>query len=239
MNAWMLLQIILDLILGLGLFIIFKKSNKAPKDDPRLSRGLQLLQSKIAILEDLSDRTEVQVSQLTALIDQKAREVQSKIQAADKQIQAIQGSMEKSLEVAKIFQDKIPHEEIIERQNTMKYIQAARMAHKGLSVEQIREEVDLPAGELDFIVKVNRNQLMFAEEELPAWAQEQGQEQETDVTAAPAATSSNLPASPADNPDATLEQLGEKFRRVQLSTTNKTETSGVSIRKVEFPRVQV
>jgi hypothetical protein len=236
MSAWILLQIILDLFLAVGLFIIFKKISKNPKDDPRLSRGLQLLQSKIAILEDLSDRTEVQVGQLTAMIDQKAREVQAKIQAADKQIQAIQGSMEKSLEVAKIFQDKIPHEEIIERQNSMKYIQAARMAHKGLSVDQIREEVDLPDGELDFIVKINRNQLMFAEEELPAWAKDENGAKVA-APAAPVEKPAAAITSPADNPEETLEQLGEKFRRVQIPAMGKVE-GGVSIRKAEFPRIE-
>ena len=39
---------------------------KRKQDDPRMSRGLQLLQSKIAVLEDLSDRTELQVKQLAA-----------------------------------------------------------------------------------------------------------------------------------------------------------------------------
>lgn len=239
MSAWMLIQVIANLLFAAALFVIFKKMSRAPKDDPRLSRGLQLLQSKIAILEDLADRTDVQVKQLTTLIDQKSREVQNKIQAADKQIQAIELSMKKSREVAEIFQDRIPHEDIIERQNTKKYIDAARLAHKGLTAREIQKEVDLPEGELDFIVKINRSQLMFSEEQLPAWAEgsstasvtpEAGEIQST------ASTERGLEGSPADKPEEALAQLGEQFRRVQLS---QPKAAGVSIRPVEFPRVDM
>jgi flagellar hook-basal body complex protein FliE len=73
--------------------------------------------------------------------------------------------------VAEIFQDKIPHEEIIQRQSTIKYVQAARMAHSGASIEEIVKEVGLPQSEVEFIAKVNKDQLMFSEEQLPGWVQ--------------------------------------------------------------------
>jgi hypothetical protein len=173
MSTWALIQIIFDIFAALGFFVIVMRMNRAPKDDPRLSRGLQLLQSKIAVLEDLSDRTEVQVSQLAAILDQKCREVQAKVQLAEQQVHEIRVSMDRSLEVAKIFQDKIPHAEIIERQNTIKYVQAARLAHQGLAVDEISEKIDLPKGEIEFIAKVNRERLMFNEDQLPAWANEE------------------------------------------------------------------
>jgi hypothetical protein len=137
-----------------------------------MSKGLQLLSSKIAVLEDLNDRTETQVQQMLTLLDQKSRELQSKIALAEQQVQAVRQSMDQSLEVAQIFQDKIPHTEIIERQNSMKYIKAARLAHAGYSVEQIAAQVDLPIGEIEFIAKVNRESLSFREDELPAWARQ-------------------------------------------------------------------
>jgi hypothetical protein len=136
-----------------------------------MSKGLQLLQSKIAILEDLSDRTETQVTQLTSLLEQKVKDIQIKIQSADRQLGLIDQSMQKSLEVAKIFQDRIPHEEILERQNTIKYVKAARMAHQGMGVDEIAAECpELSRGEIEFIAKVNRDQLMFCEDSLPEWA---------------------------------------------------------------------
>lgn len=171
MSFWFLLQILVNLILLAGVVGLWIRLQRPPKDDPRLSKGLQLLQSKIAILEDLSDRTETQVNQLTSLLEQKVKDIQNKIQSADKQLARIDQSMEKSLEVAKIFQDRIPHEEILERQNTIKYVKAARMAHQGMGVEEIAAECpELSRGEIEFIAKVNRDQLMFCEESLPEWA---------------------------------------------------------------------
>jgi mannose/fructose/N-acetylgalactosamine-specific phosphotransferase system component IIB len=173
MSFWVLLQVLVNLVWLAGIVGMWFKLNRPVKDDPRLSRGLQLLQSKISILEDLSDRTEHQVQQLTHLLEQKAKDVQSHIHKADRQIQNIDNSMNRSLEVAKIFQDKIPHQEIIERQNTVKYVKAARMAHQGASVEEILQSVDLTRGEIEFITKVNRDQLQFSEQDLPEWARDE------------------------------------------------------------------
>ncbi len=178
LNVWTVFQVFVDISFGIGLFLITMRLSRAPKDDPRLSRGLQLLQSKISVLEDLSDRTEAQVSQLSNILEQKVREVQMKISEADRQVHSIRSSMEQSLEVAKIFQDKIPHSEIIERQNTIKYVQAARLAHQGRTIDEIASQVDLPQGELEFIAKINREQLMFSIDSLPPWAQAELQQQE-------------------------------------------------------------
>lgn len=168
--VWTLMQIVVNIVLGLGVLVLWLRLKRPPKDDPRLSRGLQLLQSKISVLEDLSDRTDVQVKQLTTLLDQKARQLQNKVHEGERQIQKIDQAMERSMEVAEIFQDKIPHKEIIERQNTINYVRAARMAHEGYSVEEIAKKVDLPMEQLEFITKVNRDRLMFDSEMLPAWA---------------------------------------------------------------------
>jgi hypothetical protein len=188
LGTWTLLQIVFDIFMALGLFVVIMRMSRAPKDDPRLSRGLQLLQSKISVLEDLSDRTELQVNQLTAILENKAREVQAKVHLAEQTVHEIRVSMERSLDVAKIFQDKIPHAEIIERQNTIKYVQAARLAHQGMSVEEIAEKVDLPKGELEFVAKVNREQLTFSEEQLPWWAKEGAMENGSSEQAAAQAT---------------------------------------------------
>lgn len=169
MSFWILLQVLLNLVFLAGLLGLWVRMSRPAKDDPRLSKGLQLLQNKIAVLEDLSDRTETQVNQLTALLENKVKDIQSKLQASDRQIAKIDESTQKSLEVAKIFQDRIPHSEILERQNTIKYVKAARLAHQGESVEAIAKAVDLSLGEIEFIAKVNRDQLMFCEDSLPEW----------------------------------------------------------------------
>lgn len=205
MSFWFLLQILINVVLFAAVGFMWVRLQKPAKDDPRLSRGLQLLQSKISVLEDLSDRTETQARQLTTLIEQKCREVQGVVLQTEKQLQKIEQSMEKSREVAKIFQDKIPHQEIIERQNSLKYIKAARLAHQGLSVEEISKQVDLARGELEFIANVNRQQLQFSESDLPDWAQE---------TTTAENSSTVKPESVGDSrPEAMLSNLGSKFRQ--------------------------
>lgn len=182
-----MIQIVIDVGLLLGFWLLWMKFSRPPKEDPRLSRGLQLLQSKIAVLEDLSDKTDTQVSQLSALLDRKCRDLNKSVTESEKQVQLIEQSMQKSLTVAEIFQDKIPHDEIIERQRTQKYVAAAKLANQGLSAQEISHKVDLPLAEISFISKVNKDALVFNENQLPAWAQplvnkenaEEGKELET------------------------------------------------------------
>lgn len=198
----------MNLVLLAGVAFLWFRLNRPAKDDPRLSRGLQLLQSKISIIEDLSDRTDTQFQQLTMLMEQKIKDIQNQMHEADKHVRHIESSMGRSLEVAKIFQDKIPHQEIIERQNTIKYVKAARLAFKGASVEDIAKEIDLPRGELEFIAKVNRTQLQFSESDLPDWIDEETQNE----TAALLADVEPTFTTPAVS-SASLSELGEKFRQ--------------------------
>lgn len=170
MSVWTLIQVVCNLLFFAGFAIVAMRLRRPPQDDPRLSRGLQLLQTKITILEDLSDRTDQQFKQLNSMLEQKTRQLQNKILEAEQEILKIDHSMNKSMEVAEIFQDKIPHEEILERQRTIEYIKAARMSHSGMNVEDIFAQVNLPREQVELIAKFNRDQLMFDEDQLPDWA---------------------------------------------------------------------
>lgn len=172
--TWTLAQLAVDSILFLSIGALWFKLQRPPQDDPRLSRGLQLLQSKITVLEDLSDRTDAQVKQLSQLLDQKSRHIQDKILQAEHQVLKVDQSMQKSLEVAEIFQDKIPHHEVLERKRTIEYVKAARMAHAGKPIEEIISQVELPREQVELIIKFNRTELMFDEEALPEWAKTAG-----------------------------------------------------------------
>lgn len=213
MTSLGLVQAFINVFLGLGVGFLWIRLLKPSKDDPRMSRGLQLLQSKIAVLEDLSDRTDHQVKQLTLLLEEKAKDVQKQIEAAQQQIMAVQDSMRKSQEVAKIFQDRIPHEEIIERQNTVKYVRAAQMAHSGASVEEIEGAVGLPRSEVELIHKVNQNRLMFSPQELPAWIQEELKTENAKATN-PLEKAYREAFEPPPTPSESLKKLGEEFRKV-------------------------
>ncbi len=164
------MQILFNLLAMAGFAMFWLRLRLPPQDDPRMSRGLQLLQTKITVLEDLSDRTDTQVKQLTGILEQKTRVVQNKILEAEQQVLKIDHSMHRSLEVAEIFQDKIPHQEILERQRTVEYVKAARMAHSGLSIDEISQNVHLPREQVELIAKFNREQLMFDPAQLPKWA---------------------------------------------------------------------
>lgn len=207
MSAGTLLQVFVDIIFVIGFGITWLRLSKPAKDDPRLSRGLQLLQSKIAILEDLSDQIERQVQQVTQLIEAKGREIQNQISAADDQIRKIETSLGKSLEVARIFQDRIPHQEILERQATVKYVKAARLAHQGLSAEEISAQVDLSSAEIDLIIKVNKDRLQFSEEDLPEWAKIESESTEEPAPSEPVITR------PPERKSPSLSALGDRFRQ--------------------------
>lgn len=223
MEFWVIVQMTLNLVLLGGGVICWVRLNRPPKDDPRLNSGLQLLQSKIAVLEDLSDRTDRQYQQMSQLIEQKTKTLQDKMFLAKDQILALEVSMQKSIEVAEIFQDKIPHEEIIERQNTIKYVKAAQLAHRGLSVEQILEQVDLPKEQLDFIAKVNKDQLVFDEAQLPGWVQRalrknhEAEIEESAVRQQDWLESTYVAPAVDESTQESLRALGDKFREACLA----------------------
>ncbi len=81
----------------------------------------------------------------------------------------IEEALSKALDVSKIFYEQVPHAEMAERQKTSKYVQAAKLANQGFSAEQISQKVDLSIAEIEMISKMNREELQFAEEKLPAW----------------------------------------------------------------------
>ncbi|PWU20146.1 MAG: DUF2802 domain-containing protein [Bdellovibrio sp.] len=231
MISWAAIQVLFDVILLLGIAATWIRLSKPAKDDPRLSRGLQLLQSKIAVLEDLNDQTERKAHQIGQLLEAKARELQRFITEADEQIRKVEAAMGKSLEVAQIFQDRIPHEEIIDRKTTLKYIQAARLAHQGLEVDNIASQVDLSRAEIEFVAKVNRDQLQFSEEDLPDWAKMES----------PTMNAVNLvnPVNSEDNAKSdkpvSLSQLGDRFRNaLRNPPVEKEKTEVESVGKVEI-----
>lgn len=171
MTNWTLIQIIFDLFVTATIMAIFWRLRRPPQDDPRLSRGLQLLQTKITVLEDLSDRTDAQVKQLSSIIDQKTRALQNKMIEAEQQILKMEGSFTKAVSsIEPSTEGESAQADILERQRTVEYVKAARMAHSGMAPEQIAESVNLPIEQIELIAKFNRDQLMFDENQLPEWA---------------------------------------------------------------------
>lgn len=171
MNYWLLSLTLLNILLIA--FIAFNQlsKNKTRIEDNRLTKGLQLLQNKISILQDLSDKTDEQVRNWVHVIETKSNSVQNQLLRSDEKIIQIESALSKALDVSKIFYEQVPHTEMIERQKTSKYVQAAKLANQGFTTDQISQKVDLSNAEIEMITKMNREQLQFAEESLPAWVQ--------------------------------------------------------------------
>ncbi|MFK8138270.1 MAG: hypothetical protein AB8E15_07925 [Bdellovibrionales bacterium] len=225
MTTATLVQITVNVFMFVGLLTLWMRLRRPAKEDPRFSKGLQLLQAKIAILEDLSDKTDDQVKQICKLMDRKKKEIQETILTAQDHVNKVENSMEKSLEVASIFEDKIPHEEIMERQNSKKYIDAARLANNGLSSSEIAKKIDLDPAELDFIVKMNKDNLMFAEDQLPKWASSNRAETESSPGSTRGLPEMDLTEIFSETKVSTdrLQELGDKFREACSDVDKENE----------------
>ncbi|MES3037285.1 MAG: DUF2802 domain-containing protein [Bdellovibrionota bacterium] len=217
------LAIILSVLnTGFLVYFVFARSHRGEgrNDEQKLSRGLQLLQSKIAVLEDLSDQVDNQVKQISRLLEGKYRELQNNLNDADTRLVEIQSQVQKGQEVSKLFRDKIPHEEMVERKNLVRYVKAAKMANAGASVEEISRVVDIPVSELEMIAKVNKGALMFNEEALPDWAKEEIDEveiEEPEMEMAMLSRESPLEVNPkmqvAPDEQRAFKNLSDQFKR--------------------------
>lgn len=161
MSVWILIQVVCNLFLLAGLALCLVKIFKPQEDDPRLNQGLRLLQSKIAILEDLSDHTENQVKQLMALLDKKLHEVRGTMTHINQQIHEVDQSIAQSKQMAQMIQNEIQPDHIVEKKIENRYIQAAQMAHAGETVEAIVKALGLPKAEVDLIVKINKKNCVY------------------------------------------------------------------------------
>lgn len=171
MNYWLLTLSLVNVLLIAFIAFTHLARNKSKAEDQRLTKGLQLLQNKISILQDLSDKTDEQVRKWIHLIENKSGDVQRQLSIADEKVTQIEEALSKALDVSKIFYEQVPHAEMAERQKTSKYVQAAKLAHQGFSADQISQKIDLSLAEIEMIIKMNREELQFAEDKLPAWVQ--------------------------------------------------------------------
>ena len=245
MSIWFLVQIIINVIFIAFCFFLWTRSKRESLEDPRLSRALQMVSSKIAILEDLSRQIDVQSQQISAFLDQKSKQVLQTLEKSDDQLNKIEVAQQKSLKIAEIFQDRIPHEEIRHREEGRKYILAAKMAHEGHSIEDIQQALALSRTEVEMISKMNT---IF--------------EPQDEVHEARSLTSASevaiFPNNPQRKEDDQLRALSEKFKKVpQMLEANQAaqSTRGLSspkqsmigaassaskekrIQPVQFPRI--
>lgn len=201
MTIWVLIQVVINIFLFVGLFVCIVRSPRTSKDDPRLSRGLQLLQSKISVLEDLSDKTDVQFQKIMSVIEEKILEVQQAVTNAEKQLLQLQTATAKGIETTRLVQTGLGAEQVIERHTNEVYARAAQLAFDGRSIDEICEKLELSRGEVELIVKFNRDSLRTVSAQTTELAPQKNQDY------------SQLFEVPQF--DATsLNKIGDEFRRV-------------------------
>lgn len=168
-STWLLVLTVFNLVvLSVMTIQVFLKL-KEKKEDLRLAKGLQLLQNKISILQDLSDKTDHQVHKIVQVIDKKSSDIQSNITLIDSKIANVEGLIIRATEISKTVAQQMPPQNISDMQKTSLHVKAAQLANQGYTKEQISDQVDLNPAEIDFIFKVNKDQLQFAEDQLPGW----------------------------------------------------------------------
>ena len=217
MGLLIFMQVVLDLgFIATATWLLIDRSRSKTMEDPRLSRGLQLLSSKIAILQDLMDRSENMSKQLNQLMDGKQADIQERLEEVEIYLHKIQKATERSQEVVDIFQDRVPHQEMIERQTSAKYLMAAKLSHQGVSIEEIAAKVDIPRGELDLIVKLNRERIIVNQGSNP--------EPDASASAAPVPVSANANA----NATATVTAQGPAVNQGQPVSQSQFQSQAQS-----------
>jgi hypothetical protein len=224
-------------------FFLWARSKRENIEDPRLSRGLQIVSSKIAILEDLSKQVDVQSQQISAFLDQKSKQVLETLEKSDDQLNKIELAQQKSLQIAEIFQDRIPHEEIRQREQAKKYVLAAKMAFEGHSTEDIQQALALSRAEIEMISKVNTN---LAPQDLSSEYE----------NSSPISSSAEISPPARSSEQDQLKALSEKFKKVpqmleaqsgpkgsspvfisKISGTSASSAKEKRIQPVQFPRI--
>jgi len=219
MSMSLIFLFVLNAFSLIGLAFLWVLYKRGPSEDPRLSRGLQLLQSKISILEDLSEKVEKQNGQVLGVIDRKAKDLENLMERSEAQIQALSAALEKGWAAVDHFEEKVPHAKALERENKVKYLRAAQLAHKGQSPEEIAKQVELSRAEIDLIWNVNKDHLQFDESAIPAWAERKLTQRKPQETPAPAPAASFSAPAPKQTQ---LKHLGDQMREALKSQASFT-----------------
>jgi hypothetical protein len=223
MSFWIIVQVAVNVLLFAGIVFLLLQRKQLAKEDHRFSKGLQLLQSKIAILEDLSDQTDVQVKTLTKLLEDKYKEIQAILIETDQQILRMEEVAENTWRQIQSSGVKV---DSTDQQNLSKYVKAAQLANSGNGVDDIIKKVDLTRGEIELIHAMNKEQLVFNQNSLPAWAKE----------SVVAPTVANKPTASAATPS--VPPLAKTQSMMNEITTLQQNGKTLNIRPMSFKKIE-
>lgn len=159
------LTIVVGIVFIFLQYLIWSKTrSNLHQEKSRLTKELNLINAKLAILEDLSQKVDYQRSQLEKMLELKTSQLDELIKTAQETIKELQKQLE---------QVELDPQELLERQNAIKLVQAALLANKGYPPEKIREITQLGLQECELIYALNKDQLQFDLNTLPSWIKKQ------------------------------------------------------------------
>lgn len=138
-------------------------------EDGKLRQGLQIIHSKIAILEDLSGQIDDQHQQINLVLESKTKQFEAKFEAANQLINQLNQTIAQVEEKNQFISEGLTPEVQIERETAIKYVKAAFLAHRGMQPGPLAELVGLGIEEASLIKTMNQDQLQFKVAELPDW----------------------------------------------------------------------
>lgn len=160
MTSLVLFQLIVNILLFAFIGLLWSRLRHLTGDEGRLKQGLQILTTKIAILEDLGQKVDEQSQQTLKILDLKKEAIESLLEKAIATMHQID---EKTSQVT------VNSEALVERDNAIKFTKAALLANKGVSAAEIAQQVGLGIQESELIYSLNSQHLQFKLEDLPGW----------------------------------------------------------------------
>lgn len=173
LTSAILFQIIVNLLLFAFVGLIWSRLKHLSGDEGRLRQGLQILQSKIAILEDLSGQVDDQFKQLTYMLDLKSKAFDAKLTEASELLSKLADGVTEASAAAHNLSENLQPEVLLERETAIRYVKAALLARAGKSTTEISSQLGVGFEEAELICKLNRSQLQFKVDELPEWMKPQ------------------------------------------------------------------
>jgi len=160
LTSLVLFQTVLNILFMAFILLLWSRLRHLTGDEGRLKQGLQILQTKIAILEDLGRKVDEQASQLMQVLEHKRLTIESLLDNANNVMTQIEN---------KTTLAAVDPETLVERENAIKFTKAAILANKGLRPNEIASRLKLGIQEAELIYSLNAQQLQFKLEELPGW----------------------------------------------------------------------
>jgi len=160
LTSLLLFQAIINILFFAFIGLLWSRLKHLTGDEGRLKQGLQILQAKIAILEDLGKRVDEQSQQMIQILDYKKNSLETLLEKVDFTIQNID---DKSIAANSTAEMRV------ERENVIKFTKAALLASKGVLPIEIANRIGLGIQESELIYSLNSHQLQFKLDELPGW----------------------------------------------------------------------